>query len=123
MERRAAAAIAIGRIVIGAGLLAAPAKAGARWLGVEADRPAAQELVRGLGARDVGLGVGLLAALGDGPAAARWQAAAVVGDLADVVGALAAGDAIPTSGRVGTILLAGGSAAAGAVLAVRLARG
>jgi hypothetical protein len=45
--------------------------------------------------------------------------ATAAGDLADVAAALAAGNSIPSRGRVGTLALAGGSALAGALLALR----
>lgn len=114
-----ARAIAAGRVLIGAGLLAAPGTVAARWLGADAQRGATQSALRGLGARDLALGAGVLASLGDGRAR-PWVAAGVLADGADLAAAALAGDAIPSGGRAITVALAGGATVAGVWLLTAL---
>src|SRR4051794_41804080 len=74
----AARAIAAGRVVIGAALLASPDLA-APWAGADARRPGGRLVTRALGARDAALGAGPLLS-GDDPAKLRgWLAGAGAG--------------------------------------------
>jgi hypothetical protein len=116
----AAAAIAAGRLAFGAGLIARPDKVASGWLGPDAERPAVAIALRALGARDIALSAGALAALGDEDRLAHWVGAAMACDLADVCATLATpADALPGNARWGTVALGGGTALAGAaVLAV-----
>jgi len=116
-NRTLSGAIAAGRTLLGLALLAAPQKAARGWLGGEIDRPGAVVLCRGLGGRDVSLGAGTLLALRDGGPYRVWLQAAVLADAVDVLATLAAGGSIPRNGRLGTVALAGGSAALCAWLA------
>jgi hypothetical protein len=106
-------AVAVGRIGFGLGLILAPERVTGPWLGRDARRAGTRVAARGLGARDVGLGAGALAAGED--ALAVWLAAAVAGDLADLTATLAAGDSLPLSGRLLVGALAAGGAGLGAV--------
>jgi hypothetical protein len=115
------AAFALGRIAFGIGLIAAPERIARGWIGDDAKRPAAKVAVRGLGARDVALSAGALAAAAGGRSARGWLLAAVACDCVDVAATLTAGDAVPERARAGTVLVAGGSAAAGAALAAAAA--
>jgi hypothetical protein len=110
----AAAALAGGRALIGAAFVAAPAPITRLWTGD--DRPAALVLGRGLGARDLALGAGALIALRRGRGARAWIAAGIAGDVVDLGSSLAAGEALPRTGRIGTAALAGGAVLAGAWL-------
>lgn len=117
--RVAAGVLAVGRIAIGAPLAVRPTIVTRRWIGPEeAGRRSAQALARGVGGRDLALGAGLLSAIALGRGAPAWLAAGSLADVSDVAGAILAGDALPTSGRRGTLALAGFSAAAGLALAV-----
>ena len=117
------ALVALGRLAFGAGLIAAPARVASGWLGGDAARPAAQVAIRGLGARDIALSAGTLAALGDKDQLRRWVLAAAVGDLSDVAIALATpSDALPANARWGTVALGGGTAVAGLLLYAALDR-
>ena len=87
-----AIAFGAGRALVGVALLAAPAPIARGWVGAEGTP--ASVLTRSLGARDV-----------------------VIGDSVDGVFTLAAGDQIPSNGRVATTALAAGSALFGAWLA------
>jgi hypothetical protein len=117
----AAAAIAAGRLAFGAALIARPGKVASGWLGPDADRPAVAIAIRGLGARDIALSAGALAALGDEDRLARWVGAAAACDLADVCATLAAPSyVLPGNARWGTVALGGGTALAGAIVLGKL---
>jgi hypothetical protein len=121
--RQLAAVLAVGRLAFGAGLLASPSKLAAGWIGKDAERAAVKIALRGLGARDVALSTGALAALGDDDRLAHWVAAAMACDLSDVAATLAApADSLPGNARWGTVALGGGTALAGAALIVGLRR-
>src|SRR3954451_16286041 len=61
--RTIARGIAIGRIAIGAAIVAAPARFTRGWVGEVATQPGAQAISVALGARDVAVGIGSLLAL------------------------------------------------------------
>lgn len=105
--------VAAGRIGFGAALVLAPERVTARWLGRDSSRASVQVASRGLGARDVVLGVGVL--VSPPTQLVPWVAAAIVADTADLVATLAAGRSLPRDGRVLVSLLASGGAALGAV--------
>lgn len=112
-----ARALGAGRAALGAVLLVAPDLVTTRWVGPEGETDGARVLARGLGVRDVVLGLG--AAAGPPQAARRWILGGLVADVADAaVSGSTAG--IPRNGRIGTLALAGGSAALGAVLLATL---
>jgi hypothetical protein len=113
--------IALGRLGFGVALLGAPQRATGPWLGADASRPATAVAVRGLGARDLALGAGTLACRNED--LRHWVAASLIGDLADLTATLAAGDALPRSGRLLVGGLAAGAAALGALAFAGLARG
>jgi hypothetical protein len=119
---RLTVAFAAGRIAFGVALLALPARVGSAWLGPAGEQPAVHVALRGLGARDIGLAAGSAWAATRGGAVKPWLASTVAGDLVDLAATLAAGDAVPARARRGTIALAGGSALAGAALAVAVDR-
>lgn len=108
--------VAAGRIGFGVALLLTPERLTTPWLGSDAARTGTRVVTRGLGARDLALGAGALAA---GPAdLRRWVAAGILADAADLAATVAAGDSLPFGGRV----LVGAVASAGAALgAVALA--
>lgn len=111
-------ALAAGRIAVGAVLVAVPHASTRAWLGeADADDTGRAVAVRGLGARDILLGVGALVALRPGGSrreAARWIEAGVVADLADAGATIVAGVSEP--GRAASLGMALGAAAGGAVL-------
>jgi hypothetical protein len=110
-----AIAFGVGRVVIGAALIAAPGRVAGGWIG--SDDPPTHVLARCLGARDIVLGAGLVAAVAHDRDPGTWLAGSVLADAADATATLAAGDHIPRFGRLGTTALAGGSALFGAWLA------
>ena len=108
---------ALGRIAFGAGLIVAPERVAARLDRRGRRRPAVKVAVRGLGARDIALSAGALAFAGEGDRARPWLLTAAASDCVDLAATLVAGDALPDRARLGTALLAGGSALVGAALA------
>lgn len=122
LVRLLARGLAAGRLGLGVALVAAPDASTRLWLGTASeDDPGRQVAVRGLGARDVVLGVGALVALrsgGDVRRAVRWMEAGVVADLADAAStAVAEGIDAPKAPAIGMAL---GAAALGLVLRTRL---
>lgn len=105
--------VAAGRIGFGVGLILVPERLTTAWLGGDAGRTATQVVTRGLGARDLALGAGALAA--SEAQLLPWVAAAIVADTADLVATVTAGDALPLSGRVIVGAVAGAGAALGLV--------
>jgi hypothetical protein len=106
--------LALGRVAIGAALMAAPDKlVGSGWVGdVESRRPTTQLLMRGLGARDVALGLGMLISLRQGSSLKALLIGASLADATDLAATLAAGPSVPTQGRVGAGIVAGGAVVA-----------
>ena len=110
--------IALGRLGLGAGLVAAPGLAGRAWVGAEGATTGAKVLGAGFGARDVAIGSGLWRALERGEDASGWLLAGAAGDVADLLATLAARRSLPVLGRLGVPVLA----ASGAALSVWAAR-
>jgi len=119
--RTLTAAFALSRLVFGIGLIVAPDKLSARWIGEDGERGPVQVLLRGLGARDVALSAGALASLGDDDQLAVWLAGAIIGDLTDVASIFVPpASQLPDNARLGTVALGGGAAAAGIALLARV---
>ena len=106
-----------GRMAIGAALVLAPRLAGPMWIGRAADSRAVNVLARGLGARDVALGLGTAVALDRGAPVRGWLEGAALADGVDLVSTLLAGDSIPAGKRRAVLLIAGASLIACAALA------
>jgi hypothetical protein len=119
MEPRSLARqIALGRTVLGAALLALPARAGGGWVGPDAASPGGRVLAEGLGARDLALGLGTLRALSKGENLRTWFLASALADAADCIGTVRARGSIPSKAAIGVTALAG----TGALLSLYLAR-
>lgn len=119
--RRGAAAVAVGRVAIGLAALAAPSVPSRPWVGAAADDLAARVFGRALGARDLALGLGALAAL-QGPdseagQASAWVAAGALSDALDVAASLSSWHELPRLTRWLVVGSAGGAAIAGAAAA------
>lgn len=113
--------LAFARIGLGVAMLALPGRALRAWLG-DLDRPS-RVLVRGVGARDVALGVGTLRALDRGdPSAREWVTASGACDATDALATLAAGRSLPLRGRLLGVAVAGAAAAACAAARDRMGR-
>jgi hypothetical protein len=118
--------MSIGRVVLGAALVARPEMATSAWIGKQAGKPAGRLLSRALGARDVGIGMGVLSAYAGGAPARGWLAAGLIADATDLTATVLErdglpGTAVPVVGPLaavgvvlGLVALAGGDAPADA---------
>jgi hypothetical protein len=116
--RLAACAVLGLRIAYGAALVAVPGRVTRRWLGPAAAEPPSVVGLRGLGAREVALhGAGLVAALRGAPVR-PWLAVSAAGDFADIGATAAARRGLPDGSPLATLVVAGGSAALSAAVAI-----
>jgi hypothetical protein len=99
------------RIAYGVALVAAPERLTRRWLGPAVAHDPAQVALRGLGAREVLLHAGGLAATLRGGAVRPWLAASVAGDLSDIAATAAGRRGLPAGAAPATLAVAGASAA------------
>jgi len=125
--RHGARAVAAGRVALGLTALVWPSVPARPWVGGAADELGARVFGRALGARDLALGLGALAAL-QGPAteagaASAWVAAGALSDALDVVASVSSWRELPRTGRWLVVASAGGAALAGAAGAVAVRPG
>jgi hypothetical protein len=107
------------RIAYGAALAAAPERTARNWLGADGGRPATVVALRCLGAREVVIHAGAVAAAVAGAPVRPWLLASMGGDCADIVSTFLSGEQLPGGAAVKTLAVAGGSAAlTAAVLSV-----
>ena len=129
--RHAATVVAAGRVALGVAALARPSVPARPWVGASADELGARVFGRALGARDIALGLGALAALRIAPAgsagaqaagaqAGAWVAAGALSDALDVAITAAAWPELPRITRWLVAASAGGAAVAGAAGALAL---
>jgi len=121
LMRRGALTVAAGRVALGLTALAWPAVPARPWVGASADDLAARVFGRALGARDVALGLGALAALrpdAEPRSAASWVAAGALSDALDVAASLASWQDLPRVTRWLVAASAGGAALTGAAAAL-----
>ncbi len=108
---------ALNRVLIGTAFAVAPERSVRGWIGRDAGRPGAQLLTRGLGARDVAIGLGTLRALRQGDSPQPWAVAALMSDAIDLAATLAVATSLPRSSRLVGVGMAGGSTLLGLWLA------
>jgi hypothetical protein len=120
--RSAATAVAAGRVALGVAALAWPSVPARPWVGSSADELGAQVFGRALGARDLALGLGALAAARKAPgepgSAGMWFAAGALSDALDVAVTAGAWPRLPRFTRWLVAASAGGAAVAGAAGAI-----
>jgi hypothetical protein len=116
--RELAVSLARGRIAIGVASLLVPALVGRTITGRDGSEGGTRLFARMVGARDLGLGLGLLLALDRGAPVRGWLEASAVVDGIDAAACLLARHHIRTSVFPGAF----GLATAGALLSARLAR-
>lgn len=120
-HRSVARITASGRVAVGTALLVVPGAVTRGWIGPTGAAPGARLLGRGLGVRDLTLGLGVLGALGRGdPRARDWIRASAVADGGDAVATVLAYRHLPRRARFGVLALAAGAAALGFVAAENL---
>lgn len=112
-----ARALSLTRIAIGAFAFIAPRRLAKSWTGHEGDIVAAPMAIRGLGARDIALGLGTLLALDRGKGARGWLEAGALADAGDVISTLARFGDLPMLKRFTALA----SASTGAYLGMALA--
>src|ERR671925_2416126 len=118
MEARdLAVGLAGGRIAIGVVSLLAPGVVGRAMMGPDGDSGAARLILRVAGARDLALGIGVLAALDRNVSVRGWLRASAVVDGLDAAGSLLARRQL----RPTVFPAAAGAATAGALLSGWLA--
>ena len=106
--------LALGRIVFGAAMVLQPEAAVRGWIGRRAaSYGGTQTVTQAMGARDLSLGAGALAALMSGSDARDWVVAGAFADVADLAATLS-NDELPLGGRVLVTLLAGNAIAVSA---------
>jgi hypothetical protein len=113
LARTIAKQVAYGRIAIGAALLFRPNLVTDRWLGPVAETPSGKVLAVAFGARDLAVGAGTAYALHSGASVRPWLFAATFTDAVDAVATFAARRSLPSPGAIGTVALAGVTAAIG----------
>jgi hypothetical protein len=109
-----ARSLAIGRTAVGAALVAFPRLSAATWIGAPAAHPAAGVLTRALGAREIGLGLGLMTSLDRGRPLRPWLAAGIIADATDLLATLSARDHLPKLAVPAIAVAAGSGIAIGA---------
>ena len=103
--------LSVARIAIGAAYLAAPRLARPTWIGRAGALSGTRVVTAGLGARDIALGLGTLAAIGGGTAERRWLQAQFASDLADFAATLVHGRDVETTPRTAGLLFTGAATA------------
>jgi hypothetical protein len=109
-------AVAAFRIAYGAALAAVPARTTRAWLGEEAARPAPTVALRALGAREIALHAGAMAAAASGAPVRPWLAASIGGDCSDIAATFASRSGVPDGAPAKTLVVAGISAALSAAV-------
>lgn len=113
------AVISLGRILFGTVFIAQPKIMDQGWIGRQARLPGAQVLARGVGARDLALGLGgVQAAVRSDGSARAWMAAAALCDAVDFGATWSAGRRIPRKQRASVLVIASGAAALSAIAAI-----
>jgi hypothetical protein len=105
--------LSAGRIAIGATLVAKPELATSGWVGRDGSRPGGRVLARGLGARDMALGAGTLAAARGGQSTTPWVLGGLLCDATDLLATHAGRGRLPRGAAPLIYALAGGALLAG----------
>ena len=112
--------LSLGRVIIGMGAVLAPSRFGRAWTGESSEEAIGSMATRGLGARDVALGLGTLRALdGEGPVR-PWLEAQVIADASDTASTLLNFGKLPPLRRLVMLATAAGACYLGLRLAEEL---
>ena len=115
--RTIATCIALGRVVIGVGVIVAPDRVARNWVGETGT--GVQVIGAALGARDVAVALGTLNALRRDEGVKPWLAASAFCDAADAVATFSRRNDVPKTGAVGVTALAAAGAALGVYVLAR----
>jgi hypothetical protein len=107
---------ALGRLAFGAVALLAPATTGRMLAGDGGATPDAQAFLRGMGGREIGIGLGLLREIRNGGSPRPWLVAGVLSDSGDVTGIAGAWQHMPPNKRWLGLTMAATAAALGLAL-------
>lgn len=107
---------AVARIIFGLGALAAPTTIGRSMAGEGGTAPDARAFLRGMGGREIGVGLSLLAAIRNGESVRPGLIAALLADSSDIAGIAGAWRHMPSAKRWLGLAMAVGAAIAGAGL-------
>jgi hypothetical protein len=113
---------ATGRILFGVAALAVPATAGRVLAGDGGAAPDAQAFLRGMGGREIGLGLGLLAMIRANGPVRPWLIASLIADSSDITGIAGAWRHMAPSKRLLGLATASGAAVIGATVLATLPR-
>jgi hypothetical protein len=113
---------ATGRILFGIAALVAPGTVGRILAGDGGAEPDAQAFLRGMGGREIGLGLGLLAMIRDNGPVKPWLVAALLADSSDIAGIAGVWPNMVPSKRLLGLGTAGGAAVIGAIMLGTLPR-
>ena len=102
---------ALGRVGIGAAMVAAPGLVARSWVGGAGREPGARVLATALGARDIALGLGLVRSVSAGARPGPGLRAAALADAADLAATIRWRRDLPSVAVAGIGALAAGSAA------------
>lgn len=100
-------ALGVIRTGVGTALMVAPGWAGRIWVGPGADGPGSKVFARALGARDVALGIRIIAGARRSEPVSHWVAAGFGADAADVIASALAGRHLTPGRRIAMPLLTG----------------
>lgn len=117
---KAARGIAASRVVIGAVFVLAPKWATRKWIGEPSETVAGHMGARGLGGRDLAIGLGTLWALQKGEPARPWLQAGTIADATDALAVMSAFRRLPKLRRLLYLGSAMGATALGIYLAGEL---
>lgn len=118
-SRKAAIAVLSFRIIYGAALIVAPVRTTKSWLGAAAQGGGSVP-TRALGAREIALHAGGIAALLADEPVRPWLFASIAGDCADIASTFVASSDLPDGAPGKTAVVAGASAAITAGVAAAL---
>lgn len=107
-----------GHIAFGVGVIVAPRRLGARWLGPASATAPTQVPLRALGVREIVLHTGAIIAVLNGGPVRPWLAGSMVGDLSDIAATIAGRKQLPGGSVVFTAIVGGASALASAAVAI-----
>ena len=108
------------RIITGVLLFFFPHLAARMWTGRRNEDPTTDLALKGMGARDIALGVGLVTALETGAPVRGWLEGAAISDAGDAFGTLVSWRDLPRGRGLMWFATEAGAAAAGWQLAQRL---
>jgi hypothetical protein len=105
--------LAWGRILFGGFALLAPRRFERMWVGDATEGTPSHMATRGLGGRDVAIGVGILKAMEQGGRVRGWLEAGAVADASDALGTLGGWGALPKWKALALLVLEVGAAYVG----------